>query len=88
MKWKITISVFVLLVVFGSLWATHSGGSSEAARQIPAPCSIIVPSNAGESVGSSGGGMDFKERATLRFVSQLACGSEAPPNKPVLISNK
>jgi hypothetical protein len=88
MKRKIIRAVYILLIVIGSLWVRRSSGSSKPSEQVTAPCSVLVPSNTGEQDGVGVSGMDFKRRAALRVIDQLACGPKSARNNYSAINRK
>jgi hypothetical protein len=73
--------ILVLVVGIGIFIAGQKTGRAQSSTALKAQCRVRVPAEWGEFVGASTYGLGFRDnQGTLRFVSQMPCNLDGPPN--------
>jgi len=80
MKHRLPITLLLLVGVV-IIIAGQRAGRAQSEPALKAQCRIKVPLDWGEFVGASSYGLGFRDnQGTIRFVSQMSCNLDGPPN--------
>jgi hypothetical protein len=80
MRFRLPIVLALVAVGLFSFLAQKTG-QAQSSVSVKAHCLVRVPPDWGEFVGASTYGLGFRDnQGTIRFVAQMPCNLDGPPN--------